>query len=434
MRRLSLLAGFVAAATGSGCFTAPAPLESPAPGGDGGDKPGVDAGKLGTGSDAGPSMKQGVTDASVTSGMDGASGSHTGGMNDGATLYQNDSGPQHPPQQVVSACTSDGGLAGVGVWENITPTGLSLSGNGVTSVAVDPINSGTLYAGTDSQGIFVSKDCGSTWALASTGMDSAVFTSGLAWFLMVDPIAPNVLYGASLYGTDGSLLKSTNSGKDWASVWDTPLGGVYGMQWGSIDPGDHLHIVASIHQDCMSPNTPVCLAETHDGGMTWQLVNGPPSLSTWEEAAAAYVIDENTFLYLAPYTGIYYTNDDGQTWTMGGPDADETVYKAVDGRYYVGSQQHGLLRSDAGASWTPIPNSGFAVNSIIGDGLTMYSGLRGSSTPFVWTSPETEGDTWTAVTTPTSMTAGPVLFGYDSGHSVLYSANASGGLWRVVTK
>jgi photosystem II stability/assembly factor-like uncharacterized protein len=309
---------------------------------------------------------------------------------------------------------------------------LDLSSYGTTSVVADPVNSGIVYAGTDKQGIYRSEDCGATWALASTGTDSSTFTSGIAWFLALDPTAPNVIFTASLFGSDSTLLKSTDSGQNWASVWTaaTISGGPYTMQWGSIDSGDHTHMVTSFHENCAAPSTPVCFAETHDGGHSWQLANGPPSLKNWEEAAGVYVMDETTFLYLAPFTAIYYTADDGQTWETVAPDGSETVYKATDG-YYAGSAQHGIQRSPDGHVWTQIPNSGFAVGPIIGDGQSLYAG--GGSKPLLQTSPAADGNAWTGITPPDGMTSGPAMFAYDSGHHLLYSANGPAGLWRMVT-
>lgn len=440
MSRSKMFAGLLVAAAAAGCGddSAAKPRSQPL---DGGPTSGSATGSVvgttgtGTGTSSGGSVHDGGApskDASVP-GQDASVPSKDAGVVRDAALFHGDGSLQVTPPQVVSACTGDGGLAPVGTWEQITPSGLDLtSGNGVTSVVADPVNSGTVYTGTDKQGIYRSTDCGAHWTFASTGSGKDTWSTGIAWFLAIDPITPNILYGASLYGTDPSLLKSTDNGQNWTSIWNTALGGTYGMQWMSIDPADHLHMVASIHQNCTSPNTPVCLAESHDGGSTWSLVNGPPSLANWEEAAAAYVFNETTFLYMSG-NGIFYTNDDGQNWSMAGPEGNEMVYKAVNGDYYMGSAQYGLLRSTQGSTWTPIPNSGFNVLPIIGDGKTMFLGSRGTQLPFFWTSPETDGNTWTVLNVPAAMTAGPVLTAYDSGHHLLYSANSTGGLWRMVT-
>jgi hypothetical protein len=72
----------------------------------------------------------------------------------------------------------------------------------------------------------------------------------------------------------------------------------------------------------------------------------------------------------------------------------------------------------------------------VGNGTTMYAS-RGfpwdpSSVlyePF-WTSPETDGQTWTQLQSPMLSNGGQLE--YDSTHHLLYSSDLGAGVWRVV--
>src|SRR4051812_34785428 len=103
-------------------------------------------------------------------GRSGAGGSGGSGGSSAGNGGAGGSGGGAP--HVVGKCD---GLGAVNAFESITPPGVAFVG----SVAVDPVNSGTIYVGSGSnagapaQGIWKSTDCGATWAMVSTGMNSA---------------------------------------------------------------------------------------------------------------------------------------------------------------------------------------------------------------------------------------------------------------------
>src|SRR5262249_45291887 len=99
-------------------------------------------------------------------------------------------------------------LAAVDRWEDVTPTGVDLNPDksmGALTVSADPNNPGTLYLGTDKQGLWKSTTCGAHWTKINTGKTGQVLDSGSLWTAVVDPQAPTALYGAALYGSDPSL-------------------------------------------------------------------------------------------------------------------------------------------------------------------------------------------------------------------------------------
>jgi hypothetical protein len=96
------------------------------------------------------------------------------------------------------------------------------------------------------------------------------------------------------------------------------------------------------------------------------------------------------------------------------------------------------MRSLDGVTWAMVPSSGDVMLGCTGNGTTMWAS-RGfpwdPSTnlylPF-WSSPESDGMTWTQVTSPKLSNGGQLA--YDSVHKLLYSSNLGEGFWRVVTE
>ena len=334
----------------------------------------------------------------------------------------------------VGSCT---GLQAVNQFENITPPEVDLSDNGVTQVVLDSIHAGTLYMGTDKKGLFKSTNCGATWSKVNVGRNAKVLDSGTLWFVEIDPVDSNVLYAASLYGSDPSLFKSKNGGTDWDSLF--PAGSEVAQtvdynffQWASMDPTDHQHLVVSFHANCKGPSGPECLAETKDSGTTWRLFKGP--LGGWGEGVGPIVLGATSWLLATSQAGVYYTNNSGTSWEKVGPGIYGPLYHATNGVYYGGSD-YGTQRSSDGHTWTVVsgaPN----VFAVKGDGKRMFSSARNADSntqqPY-FTSPETDGAKWTAFPSP-KMAHGAVRLTYDPDHHILYSANTTSGLWRMVTQ
>jgi hypothetical protein len=94
--------------------------------------------------------------------------------------------------------TTDGGHTWAGI-------GTGLLATSVRSFTIDPANSGTVYAGTYSDGVFKSTDGGSTWT--ATGTDFPPYpVNGMA----VD--SRGAVFGA----TDAGLFRSLDGGASWA--------------------------------------------------------------------------------------------------------------------------------------------------------------------------------------------------------------------------
>src|SRR5450432_3243265 len=175
-----------------------------------------------------------ATGAAGEAGHAGAAGTPGAG---GGPTGTDAGGPPH----TIGKCD---GLGAIDKFEDITPSSVGVSGNGITKVVADPVHAGTLYVGTDLKGLYKSVDCGATWMKINTGRNAKILDTGTLWFMLLDPVDPSVLYASPLYGSDPSLYKSGNGGVDWDPLF--PAGSVIAntvshnfFQWASMDPTDH---------------------------------------------------------------------------------------------------------------------------------------------------------------------------------------------------
>jgi hypothetical protein len=365
---------------------------------------------------------------------------------------QTDSGTQVTPPPVATPCDADGGLGPVGVWQPIWLPQSFLPDPKLetSSVAVDPhdqavyVAAGSYTNGGDSgTGVYRSSDCGATFQLASTGMDSMQVASGDPWVLRADASVPGTIYLVVGYGAPGGLYESTDRGANWnqlaISPWE-PANMPLTPQALGMSPSSDKTLALSFHDDCTSPYSALCFGVTTNGGATWSAINGPTlSTSGWQEAASLSIVADDTLLYLGASSGtVSYSNDNGGTWstptftTSSGamilPQIGESyggsTYFGPDGTLYVATAS-GIFRSSGaslGTQWTQVKNSPNA-DCLIDDGTYLYAsdtwtgnGQYGNGDGQVfWRAPLNDLTSWTQMTSPDSP-RGSYEFAYDKIH------------------
>jgi hypothetical protein len=407
----------------------------PAGGVNGSSGSGGSAGGITTG--GGGATGGGGTTGGGSNGMGGASGS---GGSAGTAGTQGNAGSGGSAPHTVKACPSD--IGAVGVWEAVNPPDLPIppadcGGQpcyfGTKAPVINPLDTSIVYLGTDGHGVFKSTDCAATWTKINTGKNADVMDSGASWSMKIDPVTPDTLYANNGYGSENGIFKSTNGGVDWEQTM--PAGSVVAnnVQYKfasimSMDPADPAHLVVSFHSNCLNEYAPNCLAETTDGAATWKLIKMPVGGG---EAAGVAMVNTQTWTFGVPFNALWRTTDQGASWDQMADDGGYNLYRASTGTLFLAGGASNIFHStDEGVTWDGTPAGGFY--GLGGDGETMYASPRYCDTKCYWTSPETDGVTWTSITTEVSG-HGAVDITYDPDHHILYSSNETGGFWRVVT-
>ena len=169
------------------------------------------------------------------------------------------------------------------VWQttdgSVNPTDWSLlpaqpslvAGDFITTIAVAPSDSRTIYVGTHFSGIQATNSQGSAWAPSGTGLPLRVVTQ-----IAVDPRVPMTAYAAfsgfsSCGACDqlGHIFQTTTGGSSWVNITgnlpDIPVNDL------AVDPVFNATVYAA---------TDIGVFGTSDGGNTWSpLVSGLPRVA-----------------------------------------------------------------------------------------------------------------------------------------------------------
>jgi hypothetical protein len=366
---------------------------------------------------------------------------HCGGKPDQTT----DAGPRNDagPSQMMTVLACDG-LAGVGVFENITPPELLTPDRGAFAIAADPSRHGVVWLGSVHNGLYRSDDCGATWVRAPTGNNADALNSAMTWSLAVDPRSSDRVFAAAGYSSGVSGLYVTNDG---GANWDLSWPPADQPEWENtvdynfanvvtIDPRDPSHMVLTFHANChLPPDTTaarVCFGESTDGGVHWRLIAGDPSWGGWE-SQSLFFLDRDRWLYNRDGTSHVLTfhsdaRDSFDDISIDGLSASHLqgigFARSDSGRFFAAGQ-NAIWRSDDGNAWTAVDGTG----PIIGGIVSTSAGLFASNCYFPGFGPvrfmrsTDDGETWTDMPGLPELAMGMTMT-YDAGHHVVY---ASGG-------
>lgn len=407
--------------------------------------------------DSAPDIRDDASDSSTTS--DAITDVQRMASDASEAAVGSDAAADSAPNHTVGSCSD---LPASGAWQSIGPSGV----NCTDAIALDPFEDGTIWVAADSQcgtpgglgGIYKSTDCGSTWSHVDVGNNGAALDGSRIWSLAMDYAVPGVMYSIAAYGALG-LWKSTNGGVDWQQLMppggevatvisnggNPPLAWIAAI---SMDPTNHLHLVAMAHANCTGQWAPTCLAETTDGGDTWSFISTGQFLPSWGEQTGPYLINATTMVFADQFSGLWLTTDDGVSWTNVAPSGQEgaaggeythrPIWQA-NGTYYLPAFNQdgqggpgGLLTSSDGLSWSSVANSIPSTNAVgfaVGNGNLYLSSYVGNT---YGTASAADPTHWTALPSPAA-SEGSSFLEYDAAHSILYTSNWGGGLWRMVT-
>ena len=250
---------------------------------------------------------------------------------------------------------------------NVTP-GLDFSivnvgpeGGIILSVAVDPHDSGTIYAATWT-GVFKSKDGGANWT--ATGLMGFTIAS-----VVVDPQNQSTVYASTRQYPDDDfatmkVFRSVNGGTTWSEV-DSGLLPPDNCCLNAlvVDPQNSGTIYAGT-QISGQNNSGGGIYKSTDGGANWQLMSFEPGSGVAVNALATDPQNPGT-VYAARSTGkggfsFEKSTDGGASWTRSDPGFQANIIgMVVDPRnsktIYLTSFNSGIFKSiDGGASWNPL--------------------------------------------------------------------------------
>ncbi|MHC4945835.1 MAG: WD40/YVTN/BNR-like repeat-containing protein [Planctomycetota bacterium] len=273
-------------------------------------------------------------------------------------------------------------------------------GRDIYTIALNPLNSVTLYAGGDG-GITRSFDGGDSWLAASSGLPqdsqgqvlriidilvdfitpSRLFAlvendhlyrstdSGTNWISLrpvmpvakVDCIAmdranPSILYA----GNDTTLLRTQDSGSTWSVLDDDLSGSGFLINTISVDPNISTLLYAG-------GRFGAGVLKSIDGGITWSAMNNglPIGQEEWDVFSIAVDPLDPDILYMSldlfgastfNAAGVYKSTDGGQTWAgiAGAPNVEFIAIDPLDPSILY-ADIDGLSKSaDGGQTWTPM--------------------------------------------------------------------------------
>ncbi len=253
--------------------------------------------------------------------------------------------------------TNEGGFKSTDGGISWTPFS-GLSTWAVIALAVDPLDSQTVYQGYNGAGIHKTSDDGFTWQQINQGLAGVVPNA-----LATVPGSPETVY--ALVDMVG-LFKSTNGGNSWLQLSAMPKRTIV------VDPITPTRVYADYAGGAWGNGVMI----SEDGGEIWrQVLIQPPSqypTHTLEPdvliappASPGHLILGVTFLDLSthynPIAGGFYTSDDfGETWSyveLGyeiGPVFDLAYDPENPAVIYAATSASRVLKSsDGGATWQP---------------------------------------------------------------------------------
>jgi uncharacterized protein (TIGR03437 family) len=247
--------------------------------------------------------------------------------------------------------STDGGSTWTAIQNGLPPESPLTANLSPRSLAIDPTNSQTLYLGTD-YGVYKSTDGGADWALSGTGANRWVTS------VAIDPLDTATLYAVTSADTYSALYKSTDAGATWnLTGLPAPANSPYFVTAIILDPQTPTTLYASTSSGVM---------KSLDAGVTWAAITS--GFITDTDITALVIDPVNPQALYAVANGYnaapYWTSDGGAHWTQGqwSPDGGLLRYglcllvdPVVHTTIWLVTDEGLLVSRDAGATWGAPP-------------------------------------------------------------------------------
>lgn len=238
----------------------------------------------------------------------GASWARIGSQGDLPTIWSLAVDP-HDPHTIFAGTrpagvyrSRDGGLR----WEPLpvgAATRCSIGTASVTRVLVDPADRRAIWAGVEIDGVYRSLDGGDTWQRVVNGLsDLDVHDMAIA------QSRPSRVY----VSTNGEVFWSDDQGETWAPIgvktkWPLPYArGIV------VKPDDPRVLFAGCGQTTTGETGAVI--RSSDGGQTWRTLPlpGPPNATMW--GLATHPADAGRIVAWSLFGEVYVSEDTGESW------------------------------------------------------------------------------------------------------------------------
>jgi photosystem II stability/assembly factor-like uncharacterized protein len=236
----------------------------------------------------------------------------------------------------------------------------------VRTLLSEPRRPDVVYAGTD-MGLYESEDGGARWRLLDAPMKGS-----MVWSVAIDPADPNTRFAGTGTPSRPGIYRSTDAGKSWEQLpvdiaEECPNVGIPRPTGIAIDPVDRRNIWVGLEVDGVR--------HSDDGGDSWSQING--AIPNPDVHSVLVVAGPPKAVFTVVNDDVWRSTDDGKTWEpararevfpwhyprgiAARPDDPRTVFltlgDSTPGR--IGT----VMRSrDAGATWEALalpgqPNS-----------------------------------------------------------------------------
>ncbi|MBI3995128.1 MAG: hypothetical protein HY349_04020, partial [Nitrospirae bacterium] len=263
----------------------------------------------------------------------------------------------------------------------------------ILSLAVHPIRTAIIYAGTLGDAVYRSMDGGNRWSIINAGLKEHVTVVNAFLFYPKDP---ETILAATTVG----FFKTTDGGLMWEELHNKGLDSVYVVS-AALDPND---------TNILYGGTSGGVYKTTNGGLSWSLVSSGMIEGEFRTAMAlgvnSLVMDPNqsSTLYAGTTKGAFKTTDGAARWTkiQGGIGdrfiATILIHPKTNMTLYAGTQGGVYKTTDGSEHWTAI-NKGLTNLNIRSLAMhpknpeILYAGTQGGLFKTV-----DGGTTWTALT------------------------------------
>ena len=176
----------------------------------------------------------------------------------------------------------------------------------ITALVVDPVNTKNVWAGVEIDGVYRSLDGGDSWTKVEDGVGDPDI-HGIA----VSPGTPGNP-GNVLVSTPREVFASNDTGESWRSLVKTQDFPLSYCRWVAVKPGEPNVVFAANGSGAYGSTGGI--QKSTDGGETWNNMPLPvePNSSIWD--FAFHPSDPDTILANTLYGELYTSGDGGDSW------------------------------------------------------------------------------------------------------------------------